>query len=211
LWLWMAGIGRGPRWPGSAAMPHSSTIGNSFVGEWKDGRPWAGSGRYGQWEGLVRRGRPYSGKGTWVLGKQRFDGEILDAWPRSGEGTLLLGANLYRGKWVDGVGRGTIVHQGAGAEAEEWEGEWRAPAAAAATASAAAVQVPYDGVGAWVAPDGARCGPGRGPGGEPASGRGVWRSPTSGLLFEGDFSVGHSGSGSISSTSGAAPAAQPAS
>jgi hypothetical protein len=70
-----------------------------FEGEWKDGRPWRGSGRFlakdgrCDFDGYFRRGAPFQGSGKWCDAKgNSFCGTISDAWPLSGEGVSRFSA-----------------------------------------------------------------------------------------------------------------------
>ena len=179
-----------------------------FEGEWKDGRPWRGSGHFlskdgaTSFEGFFRKGAPFQGVGTWVdSAGRKFTGKIEDAWPVSGEGAILCLGNVYDGAWEGGVGVGTIVPldavaAGAMKEAREWRGEF-----SAADASVDPEQRPVRGSGVFISHEGLCC-TGEWSGGEVVRGKGSWRSSSSGFLLEGEFTKAACGKGKIVTLSG---------
>eukprot|EP01052_Picozoa_sp_SAG31_P039539 SAG31_NODE_5505_length_2496_cov_2.588652_3_plen_139_part_00 len=62
------------------AMASSSR--GSFVGEWKNSKPWTGVGVSGaegaSFDGVLRKGIPLAGKGVWSADGDTFRGEMLD-------------------------------------------------------------------------------------------------------------------------------------
>ena len=129
--LQRANVAAGPS-ARAAALDLSTAIVASagFVGEWKDGKAWSGSGLYATaaghaWDGAVRHGIPFEGKGVWVNHDgTKFRGEVADGWPISGKGVHVSANNAYDGIWEDGTGSGRI-----NCMVEPlvvWEGEWRA-------------------------------------------------------------------------------------
>ena len=179
-----------------------------FEGEWKDGRPWRGSGHFlskdgaTSFEGYFRKGAPFQGSGTWVdSAGRKFTGKIEDAWPVSGEGAILCLGNVYAGAWEGGVGVGTIVPldvvvAGATKEAREWRGEF-----SAADASVDPEQRPVRGSGVFISHERLCC-TGEWSGGEVVRGKGSWRSSSSGFLLEGEFTKAACGKGKIVTLSG---------
>eukprot|EP01043_Picozoa_sp_COSAG02_P017642 COSAG02_NODE_803_length_17021_cov_18.597270_4_plen_465_part_00 len=173
-----------------------------FQGEWKDGRPYRGSGHYlskdgkTSFEGFFRKGEPFQGEGTWADSAGRtFTGKIEDAWPVDGEGAIVCLGNVYEGVWEGGVGQGTIVPQevlpGGATEAREWRGEF-----SAANASVDPEQRPVRGTGIFVSHEGLRC-TGEWGAGEVVRGEGSWRSTSSGFVFQGEFLQAGRGKGTI--------------
>ena len=196
-----------PPVPAYCAMDLARVRGASlFEGEWKDGRPYRGSGKYVSkdgrtcFDGFFRKGAPYQGSGTWVDGAgNSFTGTIDDAWPVSGEGRIVCSGNVYDGDWERGTGQGTIVQLGvlpggsaSGAkEAEEWRGEF-----VAVNASLEPEQRPVRGSGVFVSHEGLRC-KGLWSNGEVVRGEGSWRSSGTGFLFAGEFLGSGQGKGTI--------------
>ena len=174
-----------------------------FQGEWKDGRPYRGSGHYlskdgkTSFEGFFRKGEPFQGEGTWVdSAGRKFTGKIEDAWPVSGEGAVVCLGNVYEGVWEGGVGQGTIMPQevlpgGGVTKAWEFRGEF-----SAANASVDPEQRPVRGTGIFVSHEGLRC-MGEWGAGEVVRGEGSWRSSSSGFLFKGEFLQAGRGKGTI--------------
>jgi hypothetical protein len=179
-----------------------------FIGEWKSGSPYTGSGKFrtdhGEFDGVIRKGRPLAGHGTYVDAADQsviFKGKILDGWPVTGTGAIRIGNRLYEGTWEGGNGTGEVVCTRRSSE-YKYSGEFRPW-----VAEGDPEQLPYKGYGAWCCDDeefGA-AGPmvfsGEWSAGEPVSGSGDWKYLDT-LVYSGQLGpVAGVGVGRILSTS----------